>query len=51
MNRTDVQDNETANFVSLSLFMRTNEKSKNDNAPSIGLSGILLSVRTNIIKL
>ena len=36
----------TADSVLLSLFMRTNGKCNNYHAPSTGLSGILLSVRT-----
>ena len=36
----------TADSVLLSLFMRPNGKCNNSHAPSISLSGILLSVRT-----
>ena len=37
---------ETTDSVLLSLLMRTNGKGKNSHAPSTGLSGIRISVRT-----
>ena len=45
-NRENLQYKKTADSVLLSLFMRTNRKCNNSHAPSTGLSGILLSART-----
>ena len=45
-NRENLLYKKTADSVLLSLFMRTNREGNNSHAPSTGLSGILLSVRT-----